>query len=146
MNESSVLPIAQVNTISTSAPNGYVLTSNGTGSSSFAPPPVPVSTFGRVGLSGLFNPVTIDTNRGIITTTNITADTTTLVPALFTVNNSNVTKDSVIMLTIEFSSYMSGASVNASVVQVENGLFSILLSVVKGALIAIPVKIHFVVL
>lgn len=132
--------------VRTTAPAIYLLTSNGDGSSAWLAPPAggSVTTFGRATLSGPFNPVTVNTDRGIVTTTAITATALDSVPALFTINNDKVTTDSVIHISVQGTTYFTGF-VAASISQVENGWFSVFVSVMKGSITDQVLDIHFTV-
>lgn len=108
--EEAQLPTVVANpAFPTTAPSGYILTSGGAGTATFAVIPPPTSpTFGRVTQAGgPFGGVTLNTDKGIVTTGAITAGVGD-VPALFVINNK-VTTDSVILVSVNATTYMTGA-------------------------------------
>jgi hypothetical protein len=92
---------------------------------------------------GLFTEVIAHGHAGIITLPGMFGDDTTNFVALFQLTNRYITANSVVLLTPLFVGYLD-AVLTASIVAVENGYASVMVSVLRGGFgDATTAKLHF---
>jgi hypothetical protein len=97
---------------------------------------------GEATAANIYDNVTLDADVGVITIPSVTGDDSTNFVPLFILTNKFIRPTSVILLTTECIDYDGGIT-SATVTQRSQGSASIAVTIVRGALAAQTVRVHF---